>query len=92
MDIAAIFRRGFVNLNTVFVGERQDSDGVGFGVVRNPRYQKVDVGGSYAVRPSIDLMVRIENILNQRYEEALGYTALRRNALLGLNLRWGHGK
>ena len=70
--------------------ERQDSDGVGFGIVRNPRYQKVDVGGSYALRPSIDLIVRVENVLNHRYEEVLGYTALPRSAMLGLNARWGH--
>ena len=78
-----------MNLNTTFVGERQDSDGVGFGIVRNPRYQKVDLGGSYTIRPSIDLFVRIENLLDRRYEEVLGYTALSRNALVGLNVRWG---
>src|SRR3989442_11953649 len=89
IDTTAVFRRGFVNFNTTFVGERQDSDGVGFGIVRNPRYQKVDVGGSYTLRPSVDLFARAENVLNRRYEEVLGYTALRRNALLGLNVRWG---
>jgi outer membrane cobalamin receptor len=90
IDTTAVFRRGFINFNTTFVGERQDSDGVGFGIVRNPRYQKVDVGGSYTLRPSVDLFARVENVLNHPYEEVLGYTALRRNALLGLNVRWGH--
>ena len=90
LDVTAVFRRGFVNLNTTFVGERQDSDGVGFGIVRNPRYQKMDLGGSYALGSSIDLILRIENLLNRRYEEVLGYTALPRNALAGLNVRWGH--
>ena len=90
LDITASFRRGFVNLNTTFVGERQDSDGVGFGIVRNPRYQKVDLGGSYALRPFADLVLRIENLLNRRYEEVLGYTALPRTAMVGLNVQWGH--
>jgi vitamin B12 transporter len=89
VDVTATFRRGFVNLNTTFVGERQDSDGVGFGIVRNPRYQKVDLGGSYALRRDVDLILRIENLLNRRYEEVLGYTALTRNVLAGLNVRWG---
>jgi vitamin B12 transporter len=89
IDITTMFRRGFVNLNTTFVGERQDSDGVGFGIVRNPRYQKMDLGGSYALSPSIDFIARIENLLNRRYEEVLGYPALQRNALLGINVRWG---
>ena len=86
----AVFRRGFIDFDTTFVGERQDSDAVGFGIVRNPRYQKVDLGGRYNVRPSVDLFARIENVLNHRYEEVLGYTSLRRNALLGVNVRWGH--
>jgi len=90
LDVSAVFRRWFVNLNTIFVGERQDSDGVGFGIVRNPRYQKVDFGGSYALHRSIDLMARIENVLDRRYEEVLGYPSLPRNAMVGMNVRWGH--
>jgi outer membrane cobalamin receptor len=90
LDVTAAFRRGFINLNTTFVGERQDSDGVGFGIVRNPGYQKVDLGGSYSIHPSIDLIARIENLLDRRYEEVLGYPALPRNAMVGMNVRWGH--
>jgi vitamin B12 transporter len=89
VDFTAAVRRGFVSVDTTFVGERQDSDGVGFGIVRNPGYQKIDIGGSYALRPSIDLILRVENLLNRRYEEVLGYTALPRNALVGMNVRWG---
>jgi vitamin B12 transporter len=89
IDVSAMFRRGFVNFNTTFVGERQDTDGAGFGVVRNPGYEKVDIGGSYALRPSVDLIGRIENLLNRRYEEVLGYSSLGRNALVGINVRWG---
>jgi vitamin B12 transporter len=90
IDTTAMFRRGFINLDTTFVSERQDSDGVGFGIVRNPGYERVDLGGSYALSPAIDLFARVENLLNRRYEEVLGYTSLRRNALLGMNVRWGH--
>jgi vitamin B12 transporter len=89
IDVTASFRRGFINLNTKFVGERHDSDGVGFGIVRNPRYQRMDLGGSYTIHPSIDLQARVDNLLNHRYEEVLGYTALARNALIGMNVRWG---
>jgi vitamin B12 transporter len=89
VDFTAVLRRGFVSVDTTFVGERQDSDAVGFGIVRNPGYQKIDIGGSYSLRPSIDLILRVENLLNRRYEEVLGYTALPRNALVGMNVRWG---
>jgi outer membrane cobalamin receptor len=85
-----MFRRGFMNFTSTFVGERQDSDGVGFGIVRNPRYQRLDLGGSYALNPFIDLFARVDNLLNHKYEDVMGYTSLRRNALLGMNVRWGH--
>lgn len=87
-DVTTTFRRGFVNLNTTFVGERQDSDGVGFGIVRNRRYDKTDIGGGYTIKPSIDLFMRVENLWNRRYEEVLGYTALSRNALAGVTFHW----
>jgi vitamin B12 transporter len=90
IDATIAFRRGFVNLDTTFTGERQDSDGLGFGVVRNPRYERVDLGGSYAVTSSADLFVRAGNLLNQHYEEVLGYPALSRNLTAGMKLRWGH--
>jgi outer membrane cobalamin receptor len=89
IDATATFRRGFVNLSTTFVGERQDSDGVGFGVVRNPRYERVDLGGSYTLNHSVDLFLRVGNLLNEHYEEILGYPALSRNALAGMKVRWG---
>jgi vitamin B12 transporter len=89
IDATVVFRRGFVNLDTTFTGERQDSDGVGFGVVRNPRYERVDLGGSYALTSSADLFVRAGNLLNQHYEEVLGYPALSRNVMAGMKLRWG---
>jgi outer membrane cobalamin receptor len=88
-DVTAPFRHGFVNWNTTFVGERQDSDGVGLGIVRNPRYEKTDVGGSYKVTSAIDAFIRVENLFDRRYEEVLGYTALPRNVLAGINF---HGR
>jgi outer membrane receptor protein involved in Fe transport len=78
-----------VNLNTTFTGERQDSDGVGFGIVRNPGYQRVDLGGSYTLSSYVDLFIRAGNLLNQHYEEVLGYPALSRNVMAGMKLRWG---
>ncbi len=89
-DVTAVLRHGFVTLNTTFVGERQDSDGVGFGIVRNPGYQRTDLGGSYSLRPWLDVFIRVQNVFNRRYEEVLGYTALPRNALAGMTFRWRH--
>jgi outer membrane cobalamin receptor len=88
-DVTAAFRRGFVNWNTTFVGERQDSDGVGLGIVRNPRYEKTDLGGNYKLTSSIDGFVRLENLFDRKYEEVLGYTALPRTFLAGVTF---HGR
>src|SRR5208283_2722548 len=60
-----------------FVGERQDEDYV-FGANRNPGYQYVFADASYQVTKNLMPFVRIQNALNEQYQEALGYSALSR--------------
>jgi vitamin B12 transporter len=88
VDGSAVFRKAFVNLNATFIGERQDSDSIGLGIVRNPGYEKISVGGNYALTPAVDIFVRVDNLLNKHYEEVLGYPALSRNALAGVKFHW----
>ncbi len=89
VNIVATAGRMIFNVNATFVGERQDSDGVGFGVVRNPGFEKVDVGTNVRLHRSLELFARVENVLNQHYEEVLGYASLPLSALAGLRVRWG---
>ena len=70
-----------------FVGERQDNDFV-FGVNRNPGYQYVFVNASYQATQHLEPFVRIQNALDQQYQEALGYSALSRTATGGLRITW----
>jgi outer membrane cobalamin receptor len=70
-----------------FVGERQDNDFV-FGVNRNPAYNAVFAGGSFRATRNVELHVRVDNALDERYQEVLGYTALGRNAAGGIKLTW----
>ncbi|MBZ5676569.1 MAG: TonB-dependent receptor [Acidobacteriia bacterium] len=70
-----------------FMGERQDNDFV-FGVNRNPAYNTVFADGSFQATRHVELHVRIDNALNDRYQEVLGYSALSRNAAGGLKLTW----
>jgi vitamin B12 transporter len=70
-----------------FVGERQDADFV-FGVTRNPGYGTMYFSGSYALAKHVTPFLRIDNLLNERYEEALGYTSLTRNAVGGVRVTW----
>jgi vitamin B12 transporter len=69
------------------MGDRQDSDFV-FGVTRNPGYGTMFLSGSYALTRHVMPYLRMDNLLNERYEEVLGYTALSRSAIGGVRLTW----
>lgn len=69
------------------LGERQDSDFV-FGVTRNPGYGTLYMSGSYALSRHVTPYLRMDNVLNERYEEVLGYTALSRSAVGGVRVSW----
>lgn len=69
-----------------FVGERQDADL--FGVNRNPGYQSVFVSGSWRLNRHASPFLRIDNLLNARYQEVLGYSSLSRSATGGVRLEW----
>lgn len=70
-----------------FVGERQDEDYV-FGVNRNPGYQYVFINASYQATKNLAPFVRIDNALDQQYQEVLGYPAFSRTATGGLRITW----
>jgi vitamin B12 transporter len=70
-----------------FVGERTDT-GSPFGVTINPGYQRMFFTASYQATRHILPFFRMENALDQRYEEALGYTAQGRFATGGLRVVW----
>jgi vitamin B12 transporter len=50
---------------------------------------RVDAGGWYAVRPRVTAYVNIENALDRRYNEVVGYPALPINFRAGLRFRIG---
>jgi vitamin B12 transporter len=70
-----------------FVGERQDAD-FNFGANRNPGYENVFLSASYQATKHVTPVLRIDNLLNQRYEEVLGYTALSRSVIGGVRIGW----
>ena len=72
-----------------FVGRRADSDFYGFGINHAPGYVRADVGGWYAVRPRMTMYVNVENALDRRYNEVLGYPSLPVNFRAGLRFRVG---
>jgi vitamin B12 transporter len=42
----------------------------------DPSYQKIDLGGRYAVRPWVSVYTSIENIFSEHYQPAIGFPAL----------------
>jgi vitamin B12 transporter len=78
LTIAVTPKRWSLVVGTRFVGERQDADFT-FGVNRNPGYENVFASISYQINRHIIPTLRVDNLLNERYEEVLGYPALPRS-------------
>lgn len=77
------------NLGGSFVGRRADSDFFGFGVTHAVGYVRADVGGWYAIHPRLTAYVDVENALDRRYNEVVGYPALPVNFRAGMRFRIG---
>ena len=73
-----------------FVGERPDNNFLIPASSASRAYNYGFAGGSVPGRPrgTSQLFVRIDNALNGRYQEVLGYAALRRIAAGGVKLTW----
>lgn len=62
--------------------------GLGGGLLQNPGYVRPDLGAEIALSREVALFGRLYNFSDSRYEEALGFPALRRNFVAGLKFRW----
>lgn len=77
------------------VGRRRDFDPVTFARFKsgnpifNDGYAKLNASGSYRIKRALTAFARIENLLNQDYEEVLGFPAYRLNFTVGLRVRIG---
>jgi outer membrane cobalamin receptor len=98
-SVAFIGGKFDANLDGVFTGKRRDYDPAYFSrfdsqgrPIYNGGYTKLDLAGSYRLNSSVSLFGRIENLLNQDYEEVLGYPAYRLNFSAGMRFRIGGGK
>ncbi len=81
------------NLDAFLIGQRRDVDPVTFSrTAYNDGYAKVDLAGAYRLTPRVSAFARIENLLNQNYQEVLGYPAYRLNFSAGMRFRIGGDK
>jgi vitamin B12 transporter len=77
------------NIGGSFVGRRPDSDFLGFGIDHAAGYVRADFGGWYALHPRVTAYANVENALDRRYNEVVGYPALPINFRAGLRFRLG---
>jgi vitamin B12 transporter len=87
LSIAVTPRRWSLVVGGSFVGERQDAEFT-FGITRNPGYENIYASASYDLAKHFTPTLRIDNLLNERYEEVLGYQALSRGILGGVRIHW----
>lgn len=76
----------WLQTGAVLMGERQDNDL--FGVTRNPGYQNVYAALTLRSLGRLVPYLRVENLLNARYHEVLGYSNLSRAVTGGLRIEW----
>ena len=82
------------NLAGGFVGPRPDDDFLGFTINNEPinhaaGYVRMDLGGWYEIHPRVTAYVNVENALDRRYNEVVGYPALPLNFRAGFRFRIG---
>lgn len=75
-----------VSVDAVFVGEREDMNFATFAREELPPYAKVDAGGFVSLFSEARLTIRVENVLDRKYEETRGFPAAGVNALLGIEV------
>ena len=76
-------------LGASFVGRRPDSDFEGFGVTHAAGYALVNAGVWREINKYVSAYASAGNILNQHYNEVVGYPAITANIRAGLRLTFG---
>jgi vitamin B12 transporter len=87
VSIAVTPKRWSLVVGGRLAGERQDAD-FSFGVTRNPGYENIFASASYQAAHHVTPFLQVENLLNERYEEVLGYQALSRSVSGGARIHW----
>jgi len=91
LTLSAAYRRVSFLLAGYFTGPRTDSDFLGLGLTSNPGYARFDVAASYPFARGLTIYARATNLFDKRYQDALGYPALGRDARIGLKYQFaGH--
>lgn len=77
-----------LNLTARFVGEREDVDPITFARAVNESYTRVDLAGRWQALERLAPYLRIENVTDENYQEALGFPAPGITLIGGLTLSY----
>jgi vitamin B12 transporter len=96
---ASVGTRARVHTRVSHQGERDDRDFATFPAtpVDMPSYTTWSVGGEWALRdaagpgPAVTLYARAENLLDERYQETIGFAAPGRQLYFGASVDFGGG-
>lgn len=80
-------RRWSLIIGGRFTGERHDT-GSNFQIATNPGYQQVYASASYDATKHVTPVLRLDNLLNESYQEVLGYPTLSRSVIGGVRVHW----
>jgi outer membrane cobalamin receptor len=82
------YRRLTLNTTAYIRGETLDVEpAFGQPFFANPGYVRADAGFAYRLFGGVEVYGRLNNLLNRKYEENLGYPALRLNFMAGMKFR-----
>jgi outer membrane receptor protein involved in Fe transport len=59
-----------------------------FDRLQNPSYSVLDLSAFYDLNPHLALQARIGNLLDEEYQESIGFPAYGRNGSLGIMARF----
>ncbi len=87
--VNARYHRVNFNVAGYFSGVRTDSDFDGLNLSRNPGYARFDLATNCNLGRGVSLYGRVTNLLDKKYQDAIGYPALGRDYRLGMSYRFG---
>jgi vitamin B12 transporter len=77
-----------VGAGVLSVAKRQDVDARSFATIDAPDYTVVRLYAAWAVNGRVTVKMRVENLLNEHYEEVNGYPALGAGVFAAIEARF----
>lgn len=77
-----------LRLNAFYRGSRDSVDEQFGSVIDLVNFEVLDITGSYQLSSNVEIFARIENVLNEKYQEIIGYISPERASYLGVRLNF----